>query len=110
MQPGFVYNAKVVSVYDGDTVRVDIDLGFGVWTANQAVRLLGVNTPEMRGRDAVAGKRVRDWLRRLVLGKQIVLRTKKDSKGKYGRWLGEIWIDDQCVNDELIKQGFGREY
>lgn len=110
MQPSFVYNARVVSVYDGDTLRADVDLGFGVWVSNQAIRLLGIDTPEMRGEEAEEGKKVRDWLRRQVQGKTIVLRTQKDSKGKYGRWLGEIWIDDRCINDDLISQGFGKDY
>ena len=47
----FEYNFKLVKVVDGDTVDIDIDLGFGVWLKDQRIRLMGIDTPESRTRD-----------------------------------------------------------
>ena len=49
----YEYKAKLVKVVDGDTVDVDIDLGFGVWLKNERVRIMGIDTPESRTRDKV---------------------------------------------------------
>jgi micrococcal nuclease len=116
----FEYMAKVVSVYDGDTIRVDIDLGFGIKFENQSIRLLGIDTPEVRGEEREAGIKVRDYVREQILEKEIVLKTYKDTKGKYGRWLGQVYYvkdgivasdspDLICLNDELLKLGMAEE-
>ena len=47
----YEYNCKIRRVVDGDTVDVDIDLGFGIVYANQRIRLYGIDTPESRTRD-----------------------------------------------------------
>jgi micrococcal nuclease len=112
----FEYLAKVVSVYDGDTVRTDIDLGFNMLMKNQSIRLLGINTPEVRGDEKERGIEVRDYVREQILDKYIILKTYKDSKGKYGRWLGQIYYKKEgevtaqdaidtliCLNDELLE-------
>jgi micrococcal nuclease len=115
--------AKVVSVYDGDTVRADIDLGFNIIMNNQSIRLLGINTPEVRGDEKAQGIIVRDYVREQILEQNIILKTYKDSKGKYGRWLGEIFYTKEeriitasdspdsltCLNDELLKLGMAEE-
>ncbi len=107
----YLYKAKIISVYDGDTCRVDIDLGLKVWLKNEKLRLLRINAPEMRGPEKEKGKASRDFLRNLILDKEVILQTKKDKKGKYGRYLAEIWMEDAAknwinVNDLMVADGF----
>ena len=106
----YEYRAYVKKVYDGDTVTVDIDLGFDVVLQSQKIRLLKINAPEVRGKSRPEGLVSRDALREKVLDKWITIKTKKDKKGKFGRWLGELWIDDTCVNDWLLTEGYAEEY
>jgi len=104
-KPSFVYNAVVVSAYDADTVRLDIDLGCGIWLQNEPCRLFGINAPEVRGKEKEAGKRARDYLRELIVGKEVVIETIKDKKGKYGRYLVNIEHGGFIVNDLLVQKG-----
>lgn len=106
----YEYRAYVKSVYDGDTITVDIDLGFGVLLQSQKIRLLKINAPEIRGSERASGIISRDALRGKISEKWITIKTSKDKKGKYGRWIGEIWLEDVCVNDWLISEGFAIEY
>jgi len=113
----FQYKAFVTAVYDGDTCTVDIDLGLHVWIKNEKIRLYGINAPELRGNERAKGLLARDFLRSVILNKEITLRTIKDAREKYGRFLGEIWVADAKgksfnVNDELVKKGFAeyKEY
>ena len=110
----YEYKVKITSVYDGDTVTGDIDLGFEVWMHDQKFRLYGINTPELRTKDSDEKERgyaARDRLRELVLDKTVRIRS--HGKGKYGRWLVEIWIDDlstKSVNQMLIIEGHAAHY
>ena len=108
----FHYTAKVVRLYDGDTGRVDIDLGLGTWVHNESIRLCRINAPEVRGVQREDGLKSRDFLRDLIDGKDIILQTVRDKKGKYGRYLGEIWrqIDGEYknVHDLLVEKGFAQ--
>jgi micrococcal nuclease len=79
-------------VYDGDTVRLDIDCGFGIWKCNTVCRLYGINTPEMRGADKEEGTSARDALREMLGEHPLLVRTHRDSTGKYGRYLVEIYL------------------
>lgn len=106
----YTYRAWVTSVYDGDTLTADIDLGFSVVLRSQSIRLARINAPEMRGSSAEKGVISRDALRARVLGKDVVLRTIRDSREKYGRWLGEIWIEGACINDWLLSEGLASRY
>jgi micrococcal nuclease len=112
----YQYRAKVMSVYDGDTVRVDIDLGLKTWIKNESIRLYRINAPEVRGSERVEGLKSRDYLRKLILKKEVIIQTIKDKKGKYGRYLGEIWIEKNKkwinVNDLLVEKGYAayKEY
>ena len=106
----YEYNADVIRVYDGDTITVNIDLGFGIWMKNQTIRLYGINTPEIRGEEREQGLISAEYLRTKILGKRIILKTVKDKKGKYGRWLGEVYLDDINVNQELIEEGLAKPY
>lgn len=104
----YEYRVKIVRVVDGDTVDVDIDLGFGVWLKKQRVRLYGIDTPESRTRDLVEkkfGKMAGAHLK-TRLSKGAILGTRLDGKGKYGRILGEFFVldgDEKVnINEELI--------
>jgi micrococcal nuclease len=108
----FFYRAKVLGVHDGDTITVDIDLGFNIILSKIKVRLNGIDTAEIYSKNeelrlkAVAA---RDWLSEKILGKDVYI----DSRGldKYGRWLGVIHTKDNvCCNDELIKMGLALSY
>ncbi len=106
----YEYRAFVRKVYDGDTVTVDIDLGFDVVLKGQKIRLFKINAPEVRGKERPEGLKSRDALRNKIGNKWIKIKTQKDKKGKYGRWLGELWIDDECINNWLLKEGYAKEY
>lgn len=106
----YEYRAFVRKVYDGDTITVDIDLGFDVVLKAQKIRLLRINTPEVRGAEREAGLKSRDALRAKIGNKWIKIKTQEDKKGKYGRWLGEIWLDEKCVNDWLLEEGHAKPY
>ncbi len=106
------YKAVVVSVYDGDTIHVDIDLGLYTWRMNEKIRLARINAPELRGAEKEQGRAARDYLRSRILGKKIFLETLKDRRGKWGRFLGEIWLRENGawvnVNDEMVEKGFAQ--
>lgn len=114
----YEYRAEVVSVYDADTIRLDIDLGFKTWLKNTPVRLLGIDAPEIRGPEREAGLIARDALRRLFEEHpgRVMIRTARDSTGKYGRWLAEVyvWTGEQwdSVNEMLVHGGLAvrRDY
>ncbi len=105
MENLYHYKGFVTKVYDGDTITVDVDLGFNVSLKKEKFRLSRINAPEVRGDEKEKGYISRDWLRERVLNKEIILVTNKDKKGKYGRWLTDVWIDGVCVNDELVEKG-----
>jgi len=111
----YTYNAFVTKVYDGDTITVDIDLGLKTFIRGEKVRLYGIDTPEMRGAEREQGIISRDFLREMILKRDIVLRTYKDKKGKYGRYLGEIFIEDSKgkqinINQLLIRKKLAKKY
>tara|TARA_Y100001958_G_C21047918_1_gene415211 strand:- start:64 stop:423 length:360 start_codon:yes stop_codon:yes gene_type:complete len=106
----YEYRAKVRGVYDADTITVDIDLGFGIIYTGQKLRLLGIDAPEVRGKERPEGLKSRDALRAKILDKDIIIRTSKDKKGKYGRWLATIILDDVNLNEWLINEGYAKEY
>lgn len=106
----YKYKAVVTKVYDGDTITVDIDLGFGIIMKKQSIRLYGINTPEIKGEERPKGLEARDYLSNLVLNKEINLETIKDKKGKYGRILGIIWLEHENINDKLIREGYAKIY
>ena len=111
VEPQFIYRARMLSVYDGDTVRADIDLGFHTWIKNRAIRLYGVNTPEIRGDEKEDGKMVRDLVRKwLPEGTEFTLHSVDDRFGKYGRVLGVIYPDgwSESVNARLYRGGLAR--
>lgn len=107
----YEYNARVVSVYDGDTVRADVDVGFSFVSKNMQLRLFGINAPEMTGTTKVQGTRSRDALREMVLNINVVVRTYRDRTEKYGRYLATILLlDGTNVNEWLVDQGYAVTY
>ena len=102
----YEYKCKMVKVVDGDTVDVDIDLGFGVWMRDQRIRLYGIDTPESRTSDdqeKVYGLAAKDFVVKWTNAGDLSLRTFKDDRGKFGRILGEIWYGgEHNVNQLLI--------
>lgn len=108
----YEYRVKVLKIVDGDTVDVDIDLGFGIWLRGERVRIMGIDTPESRTRDKVEklfGLAAKSRLKEL-LGKDAILRTQVDkdggdSKGKFGRILGDFACGDTTVTNIMINEG-----
>ena len=91
----YEYKCKVSRVVDGDTVDVDIDLGFGVWLHKERVRIIGMDTPESRTRDKEEKSMdccSKEFVEKVLLDDDdIKLVTKKyDAKGKFGRILGDF--------------------
>jgi len=102
----YEYRAKLISVYDGDTITVDIDLGLEVWLRKQKLRLYGINAPEMRGREKPRGEESKQFLIDILGDSEITLRTHKDRRGKYGRWLAELIVEGQNVNELMVEYGY----
>ena len=107
---------KVLRVVDGDTIDVDIDLGFNV-SYTQRVRLAGIDTPESRTTDLkekALGLEVKEYLKHCLEGAEdVVIQTEKpDSSEKYGRILGWLFINDEEVslNEKMINEGYAWEY
>ena len=94
------YKAHVTKVYDGDTVTADIDLGFNMIMRDQKLRLLGIDTLEIRGEERPEGLVSRDRLSELILNSDVHIVTHKDSKGKYGRWLVTIYAQLRDLDKE----------
>lgn len=103
------YNAVITDVYDGDTVTAVVDLGFRV-RMEIKLRLFGINAPELRGESRPEGLKSKDRLKELVLNKDVVIDTHKDSQEKYGRWLATIFIDGINVNQMLVDEGLAIKY
>ena len=109
----YEYSCKVVHIVDGDTIDVDIDLGFGVWLRKQRVRLYGIDTPESRTRDdeeKVYGLAAKEYLTKWLQSGGVSIKTHKDAKGKFGRILGEMWCFDTNVNEKMIEEHHAVRY
>jgi micrococcal nuclease len=111
----YEYRIKnVTKVVDGDTIDVDIDLGFNI-SYTQRVRLAGIDTPESRTTDKYEKKlgiESKEWLKNaLSHAKTIVIKTEKpDSSEKFGRILGWLYVNDVNLNKAMIDQGYAWEY
>ena len=106
----FYYAVEVLRVVDGDTVDVRIDLGFNVWHKCR-VRLMGINAPESRTRDLEEKKRglaAKQWLIDKVDSKEVEMQS--HGVGKYGRVLGELYINKVNINQLMVKEGHAEQY
>jgi micrococcal nuclease len=110
----YEYACKVERVVDGDTIDVVLDLGFDV-SFKSRVRLYGIDTPESRTRDLdekARGKMATAFLKEAIdSGEKVVIQTKlKDSRGKFGRVLGDVIVDGININQELITNNYAVAY
>ena len=116
MHPEYRYHAVVASIYDGDTFRADIDLGFSAWLKNVNFRMHGIDTPELRGSEAekAAGRAARDRLHELMpVGAHVLIESTK--AGKYGRYLADVFVEPSDgvtihVNQVLVDEGHAVPY
>ena len=115
----YEYRCKILKIVDGDTVDVDIDLGFGVWLKKERVRMMGIDTPESRTRDKVeklfgltAKQYVKDNMptNSMQVLKTEIDRSGGDKKGKFGRILGDFILDDKRLTDMMIEDGHAVAY
>ena len=109
----YEYNCKIVRVIDGDSILVDIDLGFGLWIHGESIRLFGVDCPECRSRDKdekAAGLAAKNFVEEtLHVGGTYKLTTKE--KSKFGRYLGVIMLSDKTsVNAALVTEHLAVPY
>jgi micrococcal nuclease len=109
----YEYRCSIERVVDGDTVDVTIDLGFKIFHKAR-VRLYGIDTPESRTRDK--DEKARGLLAKSYIvdkvesAENIIIRTKKDAKGKFGRILGELIVDNTNLNEAMISKHLGVAY
>lgn len=118
----YTYIARALEakdIYDGDTVKLEVELGFHASMKKMKFRLFGMDTPELRGgtdETKAAARAARDRLRELIVEQDLMIQTFRtkdyDKKGKYGRWLCIIWlmteslaIWEQSINQQLIDEG-----
>ena len=119
----YEYKCKILRVVDGDTVDIDIDLGFGMWMHKERVRMMGIDTPESRTRDKVEkkfGLASKARLKELMpVGSMQILKTEidrsgEDSRGKFGRILGDFFVnqngDKSRATEILINKGYAVAY
>lgn len=107
------YDIVLLKSVDGDTVDVDIDLGFGVWLRNERVRIMGIDTPESRTSNEVEklfGKAAKNRLKELLHEGAVLVTTEEasgeDMRGKFGRILGDFKIPDgRMVTEVMASEG-----
>ena len=113
----YFYIAKLDRVIDGDTIVVDVDLGFRTWVHGETLRLAGINTPEPRGSTKSAGDAATAFLEeKLRRHEAILIRTEKDKQGKFGRWIAEVYVWNslnkrwESANQMLLNAGHAVPY
>lgn len=107
------YDVRLLKAVDGDTVDVDIDLGFGMWLKDERVRIMGIDTPESRTSNKVEklfGKAAKARLKELLVAGGVLVTTEdkkgEDMKGKFGRILGDFKTPDgRLVTEVMIEEG-----
>ena len=106
------YPCVITKIIDGDTIDVDVDLGFDCWLHKQRIRLYGIDTPESRTRDLEEkkyGLAAKAFVEKFIpLGSTALLNTKE--KGKYGRYLGDFKVKNQWLCTELLKHRHAVRY
>lgn len=103
-------HAVVLAIEDGDSIKVEIDLGFEALKTTRLVRLLGINAPEKKGDTKEAGLAARDYLAALIpVGTPVVTQT-INRRDKYGRYLARVYNGSLCVNEEMLRAGHAVPY
>jgi micrococcal nuclease len=110
MNPLYRYNAVITNVVDGDTIDALVDLGFNIQSKIR-FRLYGIDTPELRSvvaEERVAANLSKTQLQSMVLNKNVTLKTYRPDK--YGRWLAEIFVENNNVNQQLVEALYAKTY
>jgi len=106
VQDPFIYKCVIQRIVDGDTVDVNIDLGFGIWKKKERVRIAGIDTPESRTRDKVEkvfGKAATAHAHTIIPeGSNQTIRTRRDRAGKYGRTMGDFVLEDGRLYTDIM--------
>ena len=106
VQDPFIYRCVIQRIVDGDTVDVNIDLGFGIWKKKERVRIAGIDTPESRTRDKVEkifGLAATEKAHTLIPeGSNQIIRTRRDRAGKYGRTMGDFVLEDGRLYTDIM--------
>lgn len=104
----YEYAAIVRAVHDGDTITVDVDLGWNTWRHSEVLRLSGLDAPEL---DTPEGKASQAYLASLLpLGEAVSVRTEKDKREKYGRMLAVVALPGLSVNLLLLDKGYAKPW
>ena len=107
MGPSYIYKATLIRVVDGDTVHMQVDLGYHIGVEID-FRLTGINAPEMKGATITAGKAAKAFLEGLLANRTdlVVVSVKTE---KFGRWLGTIWFATEptrpSANAQMVASG-----
>lgn len=109
MQVNYYYQATVVKIIDGDTVKLNVDLGFFI-SIEVVIRLARINAPELKGNEYFDGLESMQFLGNIIpAGTKVNLECK--GKDKYGgRWIGEIFKDGININDTMVENGMAKHY
>ena len=109
----YIYRCKIISVVDGDTVDVDIDLGFGIWLKNERIRIAGIDSPESRTSDKIEkvfGLLSKAWTKQQLPEGSLVSLQSADFKGKFGRILGDFLLETGMLSELMIKEHMAVPY
>ena len=115
----YEYKCKIRKVVDGDTVDIDIDLGFGIWLNDERVRIMGIDTPESRTSDPIEkifGMAAKEWVQHLLSNESVLISKVKgdgneEMRGKFGRILGDFRLGDgDTLTSKLMAEGHAVAY
>jgi endonuclease YncB( thermonuclease family) len=105
--------SKLISVYDGDTIRVDIaNCDQPMLCKNISIRIFGIDTPEIRGKcqaEKHLAKIARNKMRKILKSAKVI-ELKNTSRGKYFRIVAKVFADGVEVSDLLINQKLAFRY
>ena len=108
------YPFTLTRVIDGDTVVGDIDLGFNIKLTNQRIRLIGINTPEIKGAERPDGLISKKFVEDTVMGKKLRFSSEEAGRDNFGRLLGTVWYMDETrwvnLNGMIVTLGYGENY
>jgi micrococcal nuclease len=106
----YIYNAEVVKVVDGDTIDVNVDLGFTVWVRVR-LRLIGIDTMELNDKDPVKrenAKLAKAFVEDRLVNQKVIIQSFKTDK--YGRWLAEVFVNGSSINKQLLAENLAIPY